>query len=139
MNAEVLIVSFGTLPGARVWLEETCAPFHLLLDPEREVYEAYGLEKSLLRSWNLRTIGHYVRLLTSGRQWRGIQGDSSQLGGDFVIDQKGNVRLAYRSHDPTDRPAATDLLELLRNLDGKGDMGSSSTCSPLQKGVVRRE
>ena len=67
LNAEVLIISFGTLPAAEKWLEETCSPFRLLLDPERAVYEAYGLERSLARSWNLRTIWRYVQLLTSGR------------------------------------------------------------------------
>jgi peroxiredoxin len=117
LKVEVLIVAFGSLPGAQVWLEETCSPFHLLLDPEREVYRAYELERSLLRSWNLRTIWRYVQLLTSGRQWRGIQGDSTQLGADFIIDTDGIVHLAYRSHDPTDRPAVADLLARLRQLD----------------------
>jgi hypothetical protein len=65
LNAEVLIVSFGALPAAQAWLEETCAPFRLLLDPERQVYEAYGLERSLLRSWNLKTLWRYVQLLAS--------------------------------------------------------------------------
>jgi hypothetical protein len=56
-------------------------------------------------------------LLTSGRKWRGIQGDSAQLGADFVVDTEGIVRLAYRSHDPTDRPPAADLLARLEQLD----------------------
>ena len=116
LNTQVLIISPGTLPAAQAWLEETCAPFRLLLDPERTVYRAYGPERSLLRSWNLRTLWRYVQLLASGRQWRGIQGDSAQLGGDFIIDAAGVVRLAYRSHDPTDRPPVADLLSLLRRL-----------------------
>lgn len=114
LNVAVLIVSFGALPAAQAWLEETCSPFRLLLDPERVVYQAFGLERSLLRSWNLRTIWRYVRLLAAGRQWRGIQGDSAQLGGDFIVDEDGVVRLAYRSHDPTDRPPVKDLLAILR-------------------------
>lgn len=116
-NARVLIVTFGTLPAAQAWLEETCAPFQLLLDPDRAVYDAYGLERSLRRSWNLRTIWRYIQLLTSGRKWRGIQGDSAQLGGDFVVDSEGAIRLAYRSHDPTDRPPVTDLLALLSRIE----------------------
>jgi len=58
----------------------------------------------------------YFQLLTTGRKWRGIQGDSAQLGGDFIVDTKGNIRLAYRSHDPTDRPAIADLMNLLQQL-----------------------
>ena len=62
LNTQVLIISFGTLPAAQAWLEETCAPFRLLLDPERTVYGAYGVERSLLRSWNLKTIWRYIQL-----------------------------------------------------------------------------
>jgi len=116
MNVKVLILSFGTLSTAQTWLEETCSPFQFLLDRERKVYEAYGLEKSLLRSWNPRTIWRYVQLLASGRRWRGIQGDSTQLGADFIVDADGVVRLAYYSHDPTDRPEADGLLAILSGL-----------------------
>jgi len=116
LNVEVLIISFGTLTSVQAWLEETCSPFHLLLDPERKVYNAYGLERSFWRSWNLRTIWRYVQLLTSGRRWRGIQGDSAQLGGDFIIGADGIVRLAYRSQDPTDRPPVEQLLAVFCQL-----------------------
>ena len=115
-NTQVLIVTFGSLLGAQAWLEESCPPFRLLLDPERKVYRAYGLERSLLRSWSLRTILAYLKLLASGRKWRGIQGDSSQLGGDFIVDSQGVIRLAYRSHDSADRPPVSDLLAILRSI-----------------------
>lgn len=119
LDTQVLIISFGTLPRAQAWLEETCSPFCLLLDPERAVYNAYGLERSLLRSWNFWTIWRYVQLLSSGRRWRGIQGDSAQLGGDFIVDAEGVVRLAYRSYDPTDRPSVTQLLDVLGELTAR--------------------
>lgn len=115
-NTQVLIITFGSLLGAHTWLEETCSPFRLLLDPERKVYQAYGLERSFFRSWNIRTLLTYVKLLASGRKWRGIQGDSAQLGGDFILDPHGKIHLAYRSHDPTDRPTVHDLLAILRSL-----------------------
>ncbi len=116
LNGKVIIVTFGSLLGAQTWLEETCSSFSLLMDPLREVYQAYGLERSLLRSWNLKTIWTYVKLLASGRQWRGIQGDSSQLGGDFILDSNRIIRMAYRSHDPTDRPSVATLINVLRQV-----------------------
>jgi peroxiredoxin len=115
-NTLVLIITFGSMLGAQTWLKETCSPFRMLLDPERKVYQAYGLERSFLRSWNLRTLLTYAKLLASGRKWRGIQGDSAQLGGDFIVDSRGKVRLAYRSHDPTDRPPVEDLLSILHSI-----------------------
>ena len=110
------MVSFGSVLGAQTWLKETCTPFELLLDPDRTAYGAYGLEHSLLRSWGTKTMLTYARLLWQGRKWRGIQGDSGQLGGDFIVDKNGIIRLAYRSHDPTDRPQVDLLLSVLKGV-----------------------
>ncbi len=114
LNTRVLIITFGTLPSAQIWMRETCATFQVLLDTEREAYRAYNLERSYLRAWGLKSMLRYARLLTSGRKWRGIQGDSAQMGGDFIVDSNGRMRLAYRSSDPTDRPTADQLLNYLR-------------------------
>ncbi|MBI3763265.1 MAG: hypothetical protein HY260_15575, partial [Chloroflexi bacterium] len=59
----------------------------------------------------------YARLLLAGRRWRGIQGDSGQLGGDVIVDGNGIVRLAHRSHDPTDRPPVKLLLDVIEQLE----------------------
>ncbi len=117
-----MLVSFGAPEVAKVWLEERCPSFRLLLDPERMAYRTYGLQRSWLRSWNLKTLLRYIQLLSAGRKWRGIQGDSTQLGGDFVVDSKGILRLTYRSRDPTDRPPVADLLALLQQLDEKASV-----------------
>ena len=115
LNARLTVVSFGSTLGARAWLEETGAPFTLLLDADRAAYRAYGLDYSLLRSWGLNVWVRYAQLLLTGRKWRGIQGDSGQLGGNFVVDAAGVIRLAYRSHDPADRPPLSQLLAVLAN------------------------
>lgn len=120
LNAEVFVIGFGARTSARAWFQQTCDLFPLLLDPEREVYRTYGLQESWLRSWNLRTIWFYLRRLLSGRKWRGIQGSSTQLGGDFIVDTKGFLRLTYRSQEATDRPEVAQLLALLRELDEAG-------------------
>ena len=115
LNARLTVVSFGSTLGARAWLEETGAPFTLLLDADRAAYRAYGLDYSLLRSWGLNVWVRYAQLLLTGRKWRGIQGDSGQLGGDFIVDSSGVIRFVYRSHDPTDRPSIRQLLTTLSN------------------------
>ena len=38
----------------------------------------YGLDRSLWRSWNLRTIWRYIQLLATGRRWRGSCGTPNQ-------------------------------------------------------------
>jgi len=118
LNTRVLIITFGTLPAAHAWMSETCSTFNVLLDPERVAYRAYELERSYTRSWGLKPMLRYAQLLTNGRKWRGIQGDSAQLGGDFIVDSNGINRFAYRSHDPTDRPSAEDLISYLEQYKG---------------------
>jgi hypothetical protein len=114
LKTHIVVVSFSQPEQARIWLDETNVPFTLLLDPERKAYRAYGLEYSLLRSWGLNVWLQYARLLFKGRKWRGIQGDSGQLGGDIIVDSTGRILLAFRSHDPTDRPDIQSLLAALR-------------------------
>ncbi len=114
LKSDVVIISFGTPYWARIWLEESQSPYPLFLDPDRAAYRAYGLERSLLRSWGLRTLSYYAKALLKGEEWRGIRGDSGQLGGDFIVDAKGIVRLAHPSRDPTDRPPVEELLTILR-------------------------
>jgi hypothetical protein len=114
LNTKVLIISDGTALGAHKWLEETCATFDLLLDRDRIAYDAYGLEYSLYRSWGIKTMMAYGKLLFGGTKWRGIQGDSGQLGGDVVVDKDGIIQMICRSHDPTDRPGFEQILDVLK-------------------------
>lgn len=110
----VLLISFSSAVKMRLWLEETQAPFTVILDQRREAYKAYGLRRSYVHSWNARTFRAYVQLHKAGRKWRGIQDDSAQLGGDFIVDTTGRVRFAHTSKDPVDRPDVAELLEILR-------------------------
>lgn len=120
LNTRVAVISFGTFPGAKAWVQETAVPFDFFLDPQLKAYKAYGLERSLIRSWGPKVWFTYARLLLSGRRWRGVQGDSAQLGGDFVVDKNGIICLAYPSHDPTDRPSINSTLEILQWVKRKG-------------------
>ncbi len=114
LGIKVVAISFGTDYWARAWLNETQAPFPLLLDPERDAYRAYGLEESALRSWSPKNILYYLRaILFEKRELHGYRGDPHQLGGDFVVDQQGIIRLAHPSRDPTDRPDVARVMEVL--------------------------
>jgi peroxiredoxin len=112
-NTGVTVISFGTSDLAQKWILETGSSFRFLIDREHKAYQAYGLESSLVRSWSPRVWFAYARLMLQGWKWRGIQGDSWQLGGDFIVDFSGVLRMAYRSHDPTDRPKPEQIIQIL--------------------------
>ena len=117
LNTTIVVISFGSKETVQRWLQETETPFPMLLDPERIAYQAYGLDHSLLRSWSPKIWWHYAKLMLSGRRWRGIQGDSGQLGGDFIVDTTGIIRLVHPSKDPADRPSIDQLLITLHKLN----------------------
>ncbi len=92
------------------WLEITQINFPILLDPQKDLYQAFGLQRSIRRTWNLPTLWFYAKKLIRGEKLVATGGDLHQLGGDFILDRHGQVLLAYYSHDPTDRPPPALLL-----------------------------
>ena len=117
LNTRVVIISFGTLPALNDWIRDVCGTFDVVIDRELKVYRAYQLERSKWRAWGPKTIWMYIKLLLKGRKWVQGDGDTAQMGGDFIIDAKGMIQLAHRSHDPTDRPKVDDLIKVLENLN----------------------
>jgi len=122
LNTEVVLISFSEPELGKRWLEETCAPFVMLIDQELKVYQAYGMKRSFFGTWNPATILFYIRMFLAGRKWHGIQGDPNQMGGDFIIDKNGTLILSYPSEDATDRPTEEGLLDILQELtNGAGN------------------
>ena len=107
-----MIISFSAPAFVRVWLEETKAPFLLLLDEDRSVYQQYGLERSFFRSWSPKTLWYYLRHWQA-RPKSKLPDDLNQLGGDFIVDAQGVLRLVYPSYQPVDRPSMEQLFPIL--------------------------
>jgi peroxiredoxin len=118
LNARVYIISFSTLPAIQQWMKEVCSTFTVLLDRDRVAYKAYQLERSRLRSWHPRVLWIYIKRWFQGSEFYASHGDdTSQLGGDFIVDKQGVLRLVHPSHDPSDRPAVDELLRVLRQIE----------------------
>lgn len=117
LGAEVLVVTQARPELLSAFLREQPLPFALVSDPERAAYRAFGLERT---SWRIilrpGVVLRYLRLLVRGwRPQRARQGeDVFQLGGDFVLDGEGRLVFAYRSAEPTDRPAVEVLLQAVQ-------------------------
>ena len=76
----MVLISFASPELARHWQEATPFPFPLFL------------------------------LLAKGRKLMSVRGNPYQLGGDFLLDAHGEIRLAYPSADPADRPPLSEIL-----------------------------
>ncbi len=120
LNTNIVAISFGIVYWARVWMEETQSPFPVLLDPELISYRAYGLGQSFWSAWGPKNLLYYARALLRGEKLKEKRGDTHQLGGNFIVDATGTVRMAYPSRDPTDRPSIDAMLSVL-TADGSTD------------------
>ncbi len=117
LNTAVFLVGFENEDRTRAWLSRHGLHFPFLLDPEREVFRAYELESSFWRAFHPRNLWSYaVRFLRTGALPEIFRADPNQLGGDFLVDAEGVLRLAHYSQDPTDRPSVDALLNLLGDL-----------------------
>ena len=109
----IAVVSFAEPERLAVYQERHEWPFLVLADPAREAYRRFELRRlPWYRVFSPATLRMYFELLRRGRKIQTYgKDDYSQSGGDFILDREGQLLWAYRSHDPSDRPSATRLLE----------------------------
>lgn len=88
----------------------------MFIDHERKLYQALGLHRSVSKSWCTTALIYYAEQKRKGRKLFGVfeEDDPSQMGGDFIIDYHGNMKLVYRSKVSTDRPTVEDLVKALQ-------------------------
>ena len=92
------------------------ADFIHLCDPSKELYKAFGFDRSLSGVWGPASLDFYVAEQMSGRELHPSMGqDVNQMGGDILIDGNGKITLPYYSKTNTDRPTLDQIRETLRS------------------------
>jgi peroxiredoxin len=117
LNTQIAVVTFTGGYWADHWLKDTGVDFPLLIDENNDLYDSFDLKRSFWKTWQPKVILDYAKRLVKGESLKQSSGDPYQMGGDFIIDTDGIVRLAYRSDDPTDRPPVDDLLKVLERIE----------------------
>lgn len=119
-NLNVAFVAMATPEQARDFKTKTRSPHPFVCDPERDLYEAFGLGRGDLkqmmnprvfsRGFGATLRGHFVGLPI---------GDPWQMPGVFAIEPDGEVSWEYRSVDMSDNPATQTLLKLAQTDSGR--------------------
>ncbi|MEO2088926.1 MAG: peroxiredoxin-like family protein [Gemmataceae bacterium] len=115
-GCEILIVTQASPPLLRLFLNGNPQPFPVVGDPDRVAYRAFGLERtSWLTFFKPGVIWGYLRLMLRGVGVKrsNPEEDVRQLGGDFLLDQSGEVVWKFTSADPTARPGVEEVLRAL--------------------------
>lgn len=113
----VVVVTFGEMAGAALWLKETNCPFPYYQDPTRALYQNFGLKRSIKQVWNTETLNFYGSEAAKGtvipEGYSNIKDDPHQMGGDFIVYKDFKLKFVYRCKTPSDRPSVDQVLKVL--------------------------
>ena len=99
----------------RKWLR---SPHPFLCDPERRLYEAFGVPRSTAGQYfNANVVRKALRAYRQGYRNGLTFDDQLQLGGTYVMDRLGNVTSTFPSDDIGTYPSPETLLAALRTPD----------------------
>jgi hypothetical protein len=116
LGVRVVVVTFEGPQAAAAYVAETAVDWPVLVDDERSLYRAYGLQRAKLRHLiGPTTLIAYAREALRGTFPRRPTGDTMQQGGDVLIDPSGVVRFhdigAGSGYRPTLERILSPLLE----------------------------
>jgi peroxiredoxin len=90
-------------------------PFDCLGDPEREAYQAVGLESGgLLEYMGPRAALGWLKAASHGNFAGRPKGDVAQRPGTFVVAPDGRVALAHYNRNSADNPSNAEVVEAVR-------------------------
>ncbi len=115
-RVHVLVIGFEKEERAREWMRRAQVDFPFLIDLDRAVYRAYGVERSIFRSWHPRILWFYLKRFLKGKGVPIFRADPTQLGGDILIDREGHIRVIFPSKDAMDRPSVEQLLAVIDSI-----------------------
>ena len=107
-------VSVGTQQQARWLIEEKGIRFPLLVDPDRQIYDALDLPRKWWVTLNPRGWWNYARAIARGSR-QGKIVEANQIPGLALLDANANAIWIHRGKGLGDYPALDDVLEDLRN------------------------
>ncbi len=113
-GAELYVIGNGSPSFIEGFRDETGWRGPLYTDPSLEVYKAAGLQRGVLKTFNLSAAWRSVGTLRRGFRQGRTQGDAWQQGGVLVIAPSGDVLWTHASEGPGDNASADEILAALR-------------------------
>jgi hypothetical protein len=115
LHVNTAVVTFEAGALAQAYIRDTNLKWPLLVDEDRTLYTAYGMEHGTL--WNIYgppAWWIYAKLLAKGRKLKTSRSDFQQLGGDILIDPDGTVQIHHVGIGPADRPTVESILNRVK-------------------------
>ena len=93
-------------------------PFHVIADPEKQIFGAYGVEASLGGMFDGKVARDYASAMRAGYFSRpfGHHGGIKGHPADFIIDAEGVIKHAHYGESYADSLGVDDVVSLAREL-----------------------
>jgi peroxiredoxin len=115
-GAQVVLVGMGTTEESAAFEMKFDIPFPLISDPNRKLYQAFGLKMiSALELFSPSVALKGVLAITKGHTVGIPVGDVRQLPGVFIINTDGRIVYSHFAGDPSDHPDPDTILEALKD------------------------
>lgn len=115
LGARVVAVATGAPFQARDLVEREGMPFPCLLDPDKHLYRALGIQRIRGRQWvRPSTWRRYLRSVRRARPGA-LTGDVLQAPGAAVIEPGGTLRYLHRGVTLGDYPPLGDVLAVVED------------------------
>ena len=97
-SAVVILIYESPVEKMKEYLGDNTYPFHFVADPQNNLYDQYGIEKSMLKV--LKSLFH--GLMTKVRQGTKLfkkpmkqDGNMTRIPGEFIVDEDGTLSLVH--------------------------------------------
>ncbi len=116
-NVQIKVISFAKVDELKKYQDHFQWKFDLYSDPERKLYQLFGMKKgNTLQVFHPKTVLKYFTYFLQGKKIEKTKDDIYQLGGDILLDSRGEVRARFCSERPDDRPSMDILLNEIKKL-----------------------
>jgi peroxiredoxin len=114
LGARALAVATGAGFQARQLMRDGL-PFPALVDPDKHLYRALGIERISWDQWfRPSTWRRYLAALGGGQRQGRLTGDVLQAPGVVILNASGTIRYLHRGRTLADYPPLGDILDALR-------------------------
>jgi peroxiredoxin len=114
IGAEVIVFVESSDESVAQFAQRSDVKFHLVADPHKRVYSAYGVERGKLAAYLAPgALAGALRATFRGHMHGRCEGSELQLPGDFIVDEQGKVSFAHRGRHIADNTPLDTLLSRL--------------------------
>ena len=118
----VTYVSTGSVRAAQSFKRKMRLTGAVWVDPERELYQAFGFRRSVWALLRPTTWWNGLRALIRGFRQGATRGDPWQNGGVLVARPDGTIAFLFKSKGPGDKPQTDKVISVARKLRPSGQL-----------------